>query len=681
MLRTNSYFPVSQSAGARCWWLAIVFVMLILLQTERAQAQFTCVPSSTGPVCTNSGTVTVTSGFGSTIDGFRITGDGTIINSGSVTAAAGGGSIVSGLTVTGNGSISSPGNVTASAGSGSIVTGVALNGNGSVSTGNVTVTAGTGSIITGVTLGGTGSVTSNNVTVSAGDGSIVTGIGSGTGTITVTGNVTATAGNGAIVNAVTLGQGSIINSGSITATGGIGSLITAVTLNGANSSLINSGAIRAFGPNAVALSLTGNSDTLTLLPGSFIIGKINLGGTNDTINMLAGNQNLTFNTLTGTTVLGTVPFVVVGSRIVSIDPTSFATAGSALSDFARSVSAIIPDVGGVIAPGGAGVTAFAGPDSSSAIDDAFASLTGVSAYAGDRMVFKNPTAVYADGFTVWGRGFGGRHIQSADGVLQRNVSSWYGGAIGVDKLVRPDLRLGVFVGGGATRNSIDPNSTVDTTDSTIGFGGAYARYTVGASFLNAAIQGGTLHSTTGRLINNNLLANGLETATAAYNGWYISPELKVGHRIALGQFADSQYALTPSLQVRYLYAGFDGYTETGTTNAPLTVASRNTENVEERAELKLTRTTQLSPTSQLMFNLTGGVLGVQRVGGNAVNATLLALPIAFNAPGSNSVWGGFGGLGIEWQMRNVSVFAAGEYLAWQNAGSIVSGRGGIRVGF
>jgi hypothetical protein len=36
---------------------------------------------------------------------------------------------------------------------------------------------------------------------------------------------------------------------------------------------------------------------------------------------------------------------------------------------------------------------------------------------------------------------------------------------------------------------------------------------------------------------------------------------------------------------------------------------------------------------------------------------------------------------VEWQTRNVSVFAAGEYLAWNNSGSIVSGRGGIRIGF
>lgn len=378
------------------------------------------------------------------------------------------------------------------------------------------------------------------------------------------------------------------------------------------------------------------------------------------------------------TVTGTVPLVVVGNRIVSVDPTSFAGAGTTLADFARSVSGIVPDLGGVSSPGSAGVRALAATDGAAALDDAFASLTGVSAYAsGERIAFKAPTVTYADGTTVWARAFGGQHTQPTDGVLMRNVSTWVGGAIGIDKVLRPDLRLGAFVGSGATRNSIDFGSSTDTT---LGFAGVYARYTAGASFLHAAVQGGSLRSLTSRLVNNNLVANGLENATAGYDGWYVSPKLTLGHRLALGTLADSHYALTPSLQLRYLYAGFGGYAETGTT-APLTVGSRNTQNVEERAELKLTRTTQLAPTSQLLVNLTGGAIGTQRVGGTAITATLLARPLAFTVPGANNVFGGFGGLGMEWQTGNVAVFAAGEYLAWQDSGSIVSGRGGIRVGF
>lgn len=461
------------------------------------------------------------------------------------------------------------------------------------------------------------------------------------------------------------------NSGTISATGAGGIGIRAFR----NADVINSGIISG---GLAAIRFAGFADTLILLPGSRIIGAINLGGGGDTVNMQARNQNLTFDTLAGATVTGTVPFTVAGNRIASIDPTSFAAAGTVLTDFSRSVSAIVPVFDNLMPLAGNGVTAFDTPDKASRIADAFASIPGLSAYASDEIAYKSPTAAYADGTAVWGRGFGGRHIQSADGLMLRNTSTWFGGVMGVEKQLRSELRFGIFVGAGSTHNSIVPNG--DATDSNLGFAGVYARYSAGASFLYAAVQGGAQRSTTSRLINNNLAPEGQETATAGYNGWYVSPEMALGHRFALGAAGDAQYAVTPSLQMRYLHAAFGGYTETGTT-APVTAASRTTGNIEERAELKLTRTTQVSPTSQLLINLSGGALGIQRVGGDAVNATLLAQPLAFTAPGSNDVWGGFAGLGVEFQSRNVALFAAGEYLALDGASSILSGRGGIRIGF
>jgi uncharacterized protein with beta-barrel porin domain len=167
----------------------------------------------------------------------------------------------------------------------------------------------------------------------------------------------------------------------------------------------------------------------------------------------------------------------------------------------------------------------------------------------------------------------------------------YGGMIGSDFTARPGLRTGLFLGGGKTRTSIDLNQ--GGTDSDMVFGGAYARYDIGASFLHGAIQGGGSRNTTTRTINNNLLANGIETASASFNGWYVSPELTIGHRFALGQFADAAYTLTPSARIRYLYGAFDGYTETGTT-APLTVGVQTASTVEERAEVKLTRSVAIA---------------------------------------------------------------------------------------
>jgi hypothetical protein len=77
----------------------------------------------------------------------------------------------------------------------------------------------------------------------------------------------------------------------------------------------------------------------------------------------------------------------------------------------------------------------------------------------------------------------------------------------------------------------------------------------------------------------------------------------------------------------------------------------------------------------------GGVLGTQRVGGNAINAALLGQAIPFATPGQAEVWGGFGGGSLEWRTRNVTVFTTSEYLALSDRSSVLSGRAELRVGF
>jgi len=269
-------------------------------------------------------------------------------------------------------------------------------------------------------------------------------------------------------------------------------------------------------------------------------------------------------------------------------------------------------------------------------------------------------------------------IQQADGELLRTSNTFYGGAIGIENQLRPDLRGGAFAGGGATRSTIELNT--GDTDSNLGFGGLYARYFRGASFLYAAVQGGGSRNDTTRNINNNLAPGGLETAKGSYTGWYVSPELRLGHHVALGNIFGGQHTLTPSIGVRYLYGAFGDYTETGST-ANLTVNSQTAQTVEERAELKLTRVLPFNATSALLLEATGGALGVQRVGSNTVNAALLGQSIPFAVPGKDDVWGGFGGLGMEFRNANVAVFGSAEYLWLSDSSTVISGKGGVRVAF
>ena len=134
------------------------------------------------------------------------------------------------------------------------------------------------------------------------------------------------------------------------------------------------------------------------------------------------------------------------------------------------------------------------------------------------------------------------------------------------------------------------------------------------------------------------------------------------------------------MRLRYLYASFDGYTETGST-ANLTVGSRTVQDFEERGELKFTRTQAFGATAVIATSIYGGALAVQRLGDTTVDAALLGQAIPFAAPGDDEVWGGYGGVGLAWRAENVTVFGAAEYTELSDDSSIVSGRAGLRVAF
>jgi Autotransporter beta-domain len=539
----------------------------------------------------------------------------------------------------------------------------------------------------------------NATTVNSGNVS-VTGFNS-TGILTSTFTGTATTINSGTVNVVGTANGlpQICVGG---CGGNVG--IATVALNG-NVTVVNTGTVSVTGPNNVGISMSASGTstlvdtgtisapggiaiqfvnpldpaTLTLQPGTFLIGIINMIGAGDTVNVNARNLNLTFNTLAGVTVTGNQPFIVSGNRIVSVDPTGFGITDRSLLDFTRAVSAMLggraSDAAASAGPTAGGALGFAGyDDSASRFEDPFAQAMGYAKAPDSAMLFKNPTVTTPDGTTVWAKGFYGQRTQPADDTALRTVSRFYGGAIGMDKLVRPDLRLGGLVGGGTINTSIDLN--FGSTASDIGFAGVYGRKDFGAAFVDFALLGGHTANRTTRNINNNLVANGIEIATASFGGWFFSPEIAAGYRY---DFAPG-WSVTPVARLRYLAANYDGFTESGST-ANMTAGGRTLENAEERAELTLTRTMWWD-TGRIQAGLTGGVLGQQRTGTGNVNAILLGQALAFATPGKSSIAGGYVSGSLDWRMKGgLSLFAAAEYIAMSDSSNIVTGKAGLRYGF
>ncbi len=613
------------------------------------------------------------------VQGATVTGtnDGIDLNNGSVTNAG----AITGTNASGVFGLTSSGFVTVN--NSGVITG---NAYGVVANGNLNVTnsgtiqallsyaldsfSGSVTVVNSGAIGSTAgdTVPGQNPGIVAGVDATVTNSGVIAGTIAAGANATVintlrgTSSEG--VNAG--GDATVANSGTIT--GGI--------VAGGAGDVANSGAI--IGAGGVAIQFNANGapapDILTVLPGARFGGKVDFGGGADTVNFASGSWILdtaNFDKTLSTVNTPGAPFFVTPNQIVVADLSGFGAQNRAIMDITGWIASVLPDSPAFTPGDGGGANAIAAVDAVASPYDPFASsppnTLGNAATAAPGL--KGGAAAYADGSAVWAKSFGGWLQQASSGALIGSSTTGYGTAIGYERALNPDVKIGALVGASANRTDLYQNAGSTSTDTA--FGGAYSQIKLRGAILDLAMVGGSLDNSATRTIGGGLA---LQTATGSYGGWFAEPSMTLARRFALGQ---SGFSVTPALKARYVNAYFDGYTESGST-ANLTFGGRDFQAYEGRAEITLAYASMIGG-GRLAAHVTGGWLGQQRTSGNEIDVALLGQSVLAATPDPGRVAGGYGGAGLDWRIGRFTVFAAGDATFTNDAAKSYAGEAGVNV--
>ncbi|WP_375567965.1 autotransporter domain-containing protein [Ahrensia marina] len=455
------------------------------------------------------------------------------------------------------------------------------------------------------------------------------------------------------------------------------------------SSLINSGTIEG---GTRALYETGAVDTnLTLNAGSVIIGRIDLGGGTNILHVGEGlSVNSTFESDGGATEVGigtlhghlaaVVPVVGNGNNDVQI----VAVDSSALTSLDDTLAALTSGIGQKVQSRQSTMRSDPALGFASSFASRFAAADETRLAAFSDLDLDNTPPLNPGRF--WIEGFGAYREDDSDRV-GRTFESLTGGLVaGVDVPLDAITSVGVMAGFAAStsENEIDTQET----DTTSYYAGVYASTEAWGLAWDGALTLGYTDYDQERVTVNNLVATGLETASADFGGWFINPQVTVTNSTSTGfsptSMGSTSFALpTIEQSLTLAYAGLflDGTTETGTTN-PLTLDDRDVHIASARAALALPFEALHANGALTTIRLIGGIETRTQFGDDGISGTLLGQTVSTTLDDDDTALGGFLGLSGEYQTSSgLTAYANAEAMLETNSAYQISATAGLRIAF
>jgi outer membrane autotransporter protein len=525
--------------------------------------------NSVGNTIVNSGVITIGSATGTNGTGVFLLTSNNLVNTGTITAAGpngvGVGIFADGNTVTNGGTVSA---------SGAQGIAIGIGGINNTITNNGTVKGGTANGYSLLSFGTSGTTITNNGTL---DGAFFV-VGGGGNNLTNAGLITITDPGTALVPAVFYFGGAFTQMAQ-------GTLAPRVDNAGHRDGLYADGLVKLDGTlRAVVLPGLYQSSTTytnvvqsgTSVTGQFASVTSSSAFFNATATYNAGSVDLTLTRQGFGAVAGeTLNQRAVGNALEAGYSTSLT--GAAATFYSQLLQAgsvrVLDQLSGEGSSGTQNTAFAAGSLFGQTMDGQMEAwragnrggVTGPGAlgYAAERPAvattafdaLKAPAMVQPQ-WNVWASGFGAG--QSLSGNATTGSASFSdraaGGSMGVDRLVNPDLLMGLAAGGSGATFSVNDRATSGRLEG--GHVGAYAMQRFGASYLAAQIAYSHFNNTTTRTIAGVGLT---ETAQGSFASDQLAGRLEIGRAFQYGPVSVTPFAAVQAARLRQ-----SAYTETST---------------------------------------------------------------------------------------------------------------------